>query len=189
MCRPLLLRLLALAVSLAAPAGRAMAQDLAVAERGQITNAPVPVTGWASVGLGSGQVGNSSSTSLLSGTLRISLARGPLMVTYRDNDIGPLFSSGEDVRDTGVLIGGRTSGQRAFFSGTIGYAQARSSHQCENCGSSRSTGSNGVLAYDIMAHVNYIIPGLAVSLSGAMGPSNVAYHTVGLNVEMGWFGQ
>ena len=115
-------------------------------------------------------------------------ARGPLLLTFRDADTGPFISAGEEVQDIGVMAGARTSGRRAFLSATVGYAHASSYHHCD-CSGRTPTGNGGVVAYEIMGHANYVYPGLSLSLSGATGPTNVSYHTVGLNLELGYFGQ
>jgi hypothetical protein len=47
----------------------------------------------------------------------------------------------------------------------------------------------GVLAYDVTGHANYIVPGIAVSFSGNIGPSRVAYSALTFALELGWFGK
>lgn len=147
-----------------------------------------PVAVWGSAGLGPGDVRTTAGSGLLAVATRLTASVGPLLLTYRGNDIVAVFSSGDGVRDTSLLLGGRTGGRRVFGSAAMGYGSATPRHDCENCGTNRTGASAGVLAFDLVGHVNYLVPGLAVAFSGTAGPARVSYSSVTINLELGWFG-
>jgi hypothetical protein len=132
------------------------------------------VAAWGSVGLGPGNT-RTYGESLVAGVLRANLSVGPWLLTYRNSDIGPLMDVGPRIRDKALLAGVRTGGHRLFASGAIGYARA-------------APYDLDVLAYDATLHANAYVVGLALSLSGGIGPSRATYTAVTLGVEAGWFG-
>jgi hypothetical protein len=114
---------------------------------------------------------------------------GALLLTYRGSDLGPLFAAGDGVRGDAALLGVRTGGRMVFGSAALGYARAAHYYSCDGCGAGRMDPGVGALAYDLMGHANYIVPGIAVSFSGNIGPSRVAYSAITLELELGWFGK
>ena len=44
------------------------------------------------------------------------------------------------------------------------------------------------LAFDLSAHADYAVAGLALALSGTLGPPTVRCLAVSLGAELGWFG-
>jgi hypothetical protein len=112
-----------------------------------------------------------------------------LLLSYRGSDVGPFMGSGNGVRDEAALLGVRSGGRRLFGSAAIGYARAAHYYTCDGCGMGIVDTGVGVLAYDVMAHANIIVPGIAVSFSGNIGPSRVAYSAVTFALELGWFGK
>lgn len=184
---PRLLRCLPLAIVLGAAPVQLHAQlpgdDSAAARASQ------PVAVWGSVALGSGTVAGST-TNLLAGALRANVSIGRVLLTYRNTDIGPLFSSGPGVRDDAFMIGARTAGRRFFAAAALGYDSASPYHQsCGDCSASSPGSSSSGLAYDLSLHANAVIPGLAVSLAGVAGPAQVRYTSFSVGVELGWFGR
>jgi hypothetical protein len=121
--------------------------------------------------------------------IRANLSVGSLLFTYRGSDVGPFIGTGAGVRDDAALVGVRTGGRRLFGSAALGYARATPYQQCDQCGVTREDPGVGVLAYDVTAHANYIIPGIAVSVSGNLGPSRAAYSAITVELELGWFGK
>jgi hypothetical protein len=73
-------------------------------------------------------------------------------------------------------------------SATLGFANASHYHQSDQNGP-QLTPSTGVLAYDLTAHANLAVLGLAASVTGAAGPAEVRYSAVTLGLEFGWFGR
>jgi hypothetical protein len=114
---------------------------------------------------------------------------GPLLLAYRGSDVGPLIAAGPGVHGDAALLGVRAGGRRVFGSAALGYARATSYHQCDQCGVTRVDPSVGVLAYDVTGHANYIVPGIAASFSGNIGPSRAAYSAITFELELGWFGK
>ena len=136
---------------------------------------------WLSGGIGGGRIG-------AAGIYRESISLGPLLLMARQSDIGPVSNAGSGVQDRAALVGLRTTGHRAFASAAVGYASATSYSQSEQCGC-RNTGTpNAALAYDLGLHVNNVIPGLAVSVSGTAGNYTVRSSMVTVSIELGWFG-
>lgn len=122
---------------------------------------------------------------------RANVSVGPLLLTYRTSDLGPPFGNGgTGVRDQAILAGLRTGGHRAFGSAALGYARAE---QYETggaqCSAPQACTHAGAMAVDLSLHVNWLVPGLAVSYSGTVGPAPVAYSAYTLALELGWFGR
>jgi hypothetical protein len=147
-----------------------------------------PIAAWASVGLGPGQVRGSGSGAVAD-EIRANVAVGSLLFTYRSSDAGPFIGSGDGVRDDAALVGVLAGGRRLFASASLGYARAAHYHQCDGCGRGLVDPGVGVLAFDVTGHANYIVPGIAVSFSGNIGPSRVAYSALTFALELGWFGK
>ena len=145
----------------------------------------VPVAAWGSVGLGPGNPPDHRSG--VAGIVRANASAGPFLLGYRYTDAGPFISAGSGVREKGVLAGVRTGGHRLFGSAALGYARSTPYYQSDNNGPTDSP-SAGVLAYDATVHANAYVVGLALSLSGGIGRSNVTYSAVTLSLEAGWFG-
>jgi hypothetical protein len=147
-----------------------------------------PIAAWASVGLGSGAV-HGTAGGLLAGMVRAHVSVGSLLLTYRGSDVGPFIAAGDGVSDDAVLAGVRTRGRRLFASTALGYARASHYHQCDGCGVTTVDPGVGVLAYELAMHANLVVPGIAVSFSGNIGPSRVRYSAFTVALELGWFGR
>lgn len=147
-----------------------------------------PVAAWGSVGLGTGNT-QAQGGGGVAGVVRGNVSIGPWLVTYRGSDVGPFISAGSGVRDAGILAGMRTGGHRLFGSAALGYARANPYHQSDNSSYATVAPSVGALAYDFTLHANAYVPGIALSMSGDIGPSNSTYSAFTLSVELGWFGR
>ena len=147
-----------------------------------------PFAIWGSLGLGQGNVSGASIAGLAA-VFHANVSAGRWLLSYRDSDVGPMFGSGDGVRDGAVLVGMRTSNHRLFGSAMLGYGTA--SHyrrRGENASEPELVDPRvGVLAYDAAVHANYRIIGLALGLSGNAAPARVAYSAVTLGLELGWF--
>lgn len=144
---------------------------------------------WASAGIGSGSV-SGASHGPAAGVLRAQLSVRSYLVAYRGTDIGPVHQAGDGVRDAAVLAGVRTAGRRVFGSAALGYGRANHYRQGgENSGAEQVDPSVGTLAYDVAAHANYGIAGMAVCLSGNVAPAPIRYSALTLAFEFGWFGR
>lgn len=150
---------------------------------------PDNLTAWASVGLGTGNTGAVDGSSDIAGVLRATASVGPWLATYRTGDIGPFISAGSGVRDNGVLAGMRTGGHRIFASAAVGYARATPYHQSDNSSYPTIAPSVGALAYELTLHANAVVPGLALSMFGDIGPARSSYSAFTVSVELGWFGR
>jgi hypothetical protein len=177
----------ALAGLIAAVPHVALAQS-AVDSSEVVPHASRAIAAWASVGFGPGQV-HGSGSGALAGEIRVNVSVGSLLLMYRGSDVGPFIGAGDGVRDDAALLGVRAGGRRLFGSASLGYARAAHYHACDGCGAPYVDSGVGVLAYDVTGHANYIVPGIAVSLSGDLGPSRAAYSALTVGLELGWFGK
>ena len=145
------------------------------------------VAAWVSLGLGSGTVSG------LAVVARANVSVGLVLVSYRLSDIEPFFDAGGGVQDAAVLVGLRTRDLRFFQTASLGYARAnpvRDPVPFNDSGTPRTVGSSvAALAYDYTVHANAVIPGVAGSVSGIIGPSRVSYGAFTITVELGWFGR
>jgi hypothetical protein len=149
-----------------------------------------PVAVWGSLGIGTGKLRGANGGSAV-GVIRGNVSVGPLLLTYRGSDVGLFLfpGSGDGVREDGALVGLRTDGRRIFASAALGFAGASTYHVCDGCGAQRVDPRVGVLAYDVMIHANYLVPGIHASLSGSVGPARVTHYATTIGLELGWFGQ
>jgi hypothetical protein len=116
----------------------------------------------------------------------IAASRGMLLAMVRVTDSEQLFA-GPGVRDNALLVGARSQGNHLFFVGTAGVARATA---FESGDSGTSTGpSQTALAYDVSAHTDFRVAGLALAASGVVGPAKTSYVALTLGVELGWFGR
>lgn len=140
-----------------------------------------PYAVWASVGLGPSSGG-------VAGIVRANMSLDRYLVTYRATEQGPFFGTGFAVSERALLVGARTPGKRIFGSAAIGYADAGSYHQSDGCAQcDRRHGSS--LAYELGAHANALVPGLALTFAGAAGPSHTSWSAMTVSLELGWFGR
>ena len=145
------------------------------------------VAACVSAGIGRGTVSG------LAGVARASISVGPLLVSYRLSDIEPFLGAGVGVQDAAALVGLRTRGLRFFQTASLGYARAnpvKDPAAFNDSGTQRTVSpSVAALAYDYAAHATLAIAGVAASLSGIIGPSQVSYAAFTVNLELGWFGR
>jgi hypothetical protein len=124
----------------------------------------------------------------IGGVLRETISVGPALIMARQSDFGPFIGAGSGVQERGLLLGARTGGRRLFATGALGYVRANPYHQSDNNSNTDVQPSVGALGYDVTVHANAIVVGLALALSGNIGPSKSSYSAITLNVEAGWFG-
>jgi hypothetical protein len=141
---------------------------------------------WASLGLGGGSV-HESDNGTIGGVFAAHASVGRLLLTYRTSDMSSFFG-GPGVRDHALLAGVRTGGRRLFGSAAAGYGLATHYFDFES-GTRTEEPRTGVLAYQLALHGNLLVPGLALSYSGALGSSRVTYSALTLALELGWFGR
>jgi hypothetical protein len=104
----------------------------------------------------------------------------------RATDSEQLFV-GPGVRDDALLIGLRSRADHLFVAGAAGIDRATA---FETGDSGTSTGSaQTAFAYDLSAHADFRIVGLALAISGVVGPQKTSYVAVTLGAELGWFGR
>jgi hypothetical protein len=143
---------------------------------------------WGSIQLGSGRVASTSSSGL-AGVAKVNLSLGPVVLAFRNSDVDPLWSRVDGVRDNGLLGGVRTGGRRLFGSAALGFANAsRYRVPCDGCRTAVDP-SEDAMTYDISAHANLRVFGLAASFSGIASPSRVRYSAFTVGLEAGWFGR
>ena len=186
------LSLLALLLCLSS-ATRADAQVIADGGGSPAREPTRPIAAWLALGLGSGVLsqGGSGSGSPLAGVLRANLSIGRLLVMARASDVGPFLGGGPGVSDMALLVGVRSPGRRAFLTAAGGVAAATPYQaSCFDCGGGHHNGATvAALAFDVGLHANYLVPGVAAGISGAIGPSSVTHAAFTVAVELGWFGQ
>ena len=146
------------------------------------------VAAWGSGGIGAGSTQDPLGGGVAA-VARGAVSVGPLLLMYRASDVGPFISAGSGVRSAAVLAGVRTRGHRVFESAALGYARASPYHQSDNSSYPTVAPSVTVLAYDVSFHVNAVVAGLALSISGDVGPQHSTNSVVTLSLELGWFGR
>jgi hypothetical protein len=113
----------------------------------------------------------------------IAASYGPLLGMVRATDIEP--GSFEDNAGTGmteyaVLAGVRSPGERLFVAGAAGIGES-AQHVTLN--------SNQLVpAFDLSAHADYRFVGVALTISGVLGPSSARYVALSLGAELGKLG-
>jgi hypothetical protein len=92
---------------------------------------------------------------------------------------GDTFSN--KIYDYAVLAGARSRGDRLFIAAAAGVANATLD---------RGSSSVELLApaFDLSAHADYRVAGVALALSGVLGPASTRYVAISLGAEVGWLG-
>jgi hypothetical protein len=90
------------------------------------------------------------------------------------------------MRDYAVLAGARSRGDRLFVAGAAGIAQ--STAEGLNANGTSNFSRQLAPAFDLSAHADYRVGGLALTISGVLGRANARYVAVSLGAEVGWFG-
>ena len=88
------------------------------------------------------------------------------------------------IHDYAVLAGARSRGDRLFIAGAAGIAQVDGG----NTGITTSSNRHLAPAFDLSAHADYRVAGVALALSGVMGPASSRYAAISLGIEVGWLG-
>jgi hypothetical protein len=154
---------------------------------------PAEWRGWAFLHLGPAQTSaigardrdNAILASLSGG---VAGSYGAILGMFRATDTERLsFSSAPGVQDYAVLAGARSRGDRLFVVGAAGIAQAMTTNTTGPTGAPNSN-RQFVPAFDLSAHADYRVAGLALTVSGVVGPKNIRYVAISLGAELGWFG-
>jgi len=146
--------------------------------------------GWAFARLGGASsapvsVATSGGGVLTSLSAGVAASYGMVLGMVRVTDSQQLFD-GPGVRDNALLVGARSRGDHLFGAGAVGIGQATPS-ESSDAGTSYGT-QQAAFAYDFSAHADYDVLGLALAVSGVVGPTKTSYVAVTLGVELGWFG-
>jgi len=86
------------------------------------------------------------------------------------------------VQDYAVLAGVRSRDDRLFVAGAAGLAQATP------IGTDNGLERRVAPTFDLSAHADYGLAGLALTLSGTLGPADTRYFALSFGAELGWFG-
>ena len=117
----------------------------------------------------------------------VAASYGPLLGMVRVTDSEQLFV-GPGVRDDALLVGVRSRDDHLFAAGAVGIARATAFQTTD--GSGTITGSpRTTFGYDGSVHAAFRAAGIALSVSGVVGPQKTSYVAVALGVELGWFGR
>ena len=117
----------------------------------------------------------------------VAVSYGPLAGMVRATDSEQLFV-GPGVRDNALLIGLRSQADHLFVVGTAGIARATAFQTTDGAGT--ITGNpQTAFAYDVSTHADFRVAGLALAVSGVVGPQKTSYVAVTLGAELGWFGR
>lgn len=172
-------------LSFAAPVCRLGAQAGAVSP-------PAQWRGWAFVRIGPAQTwrfdtharpgavfdsfgaGVTASYGSILGMVRATDNEGPCC---RDNQPNP-------IHDYAVLAGARSRGDGVFFAAAAGIAKADDTPS----GILGPTNAHLAPTFDVSAHADYRIAGVALALSGVLGPASTRYVAISFGAEIGWFG-
>jgi hypothetical protein len=160
-------------------------------QTGATPAAPTAWRGWVFARLGGASsapvaVATSGAGVLTSLSGGVAASYGPLFGMVRVTDSQQLFD-GPGVLDNAMLAGVRSRGDHLFVAGAIGIAQATPS---ETSDAGTATGPHQAgFAYDVSAHADFSVAGLALAISGVVGPQRTSYVAVTLGAELGWFGR
>lgn len=161
---------------------------------GQTGGTPAESTawqGWAFLRLGAASsvpwaVATAGHYALISAGGGVAASHGMVLGMVRATDSEPIV--GQGVRDDALLIGMRSRSDYLFVAGAVGIDRA--TPRVTTDGAGNTTGSpQTAFAYDLSAHADYGIVGLALSVSGVVGPQRTSYGAVTLGAELGWFGR
>ena len=107
------------------------------------------------------------------------------MVRATDNE-SPCCTdnSPNPIHDYAVLAGARSRGDRLFVVAAAGIAVTDNADYYSTMHPSRQLAP----AFDVSAHADYRVAGVALALSGALGPTSTRYVAISFGAELGWFG-
>ena len=117
----------------------------------------------------------------------VAASHGIVVGMIRATDSEQLFV-GPGVRDNAVLIGLRSRANHLFVAGAVGVARATAFETTDGSGTSAGT-PRTAFAYDVSTHADFQVVGLALAVSGVVGPRKTSYVAVTLGAELGWFGR
>lgn len=111
------------------------------------------------------------------------------MVRATDTEVWSFNDSGSNgVQDYGLLAGLRSRGDRLFVAGAVGIAQATPVGGTSGVGT-LTPDRRLAPAFDVSAHADYVAAGIALTISGVLGPNaGTRYLAVSLEADLGWFG-
>ena len=89
------------------------------------------------------------------------------------------------MREYAALAGMRSTRAGLFFAAAAGVAQV----EPLNDGGLANADRHLAPTFDLSAHADSRVGGLALSLSGTLGPPNTRYFAISLGAELGWFGR
>jgi hypothetical protein len=162
---------------------------------GQTGAAPRDSTAWQAWAFGRlggasgapGAVATSGGGVLTSAGGGVAASYGTLVGMLRATDSEQLFV-GPGVRDNALLVGVRSRADHLFVACAVGIDRATAFQTTD--GSGTITGSpQTAFAYDISAHADFRVVGIALAISGVVGPQRTSYVAVTLGPEFGWFGR
>ena len=142
---------------------------------------------WISVGAGKGTI-NGSKGGSLGAVIRLNFSSGPLLLTYRGSAMDRGLDAPDGVREDAFLIGVRSTNHRVFGGEALGFASAVPAQDCNCEQPATAKAREFALAYDITAHANARILGIAFGFGGSVGPRRVTYNAFTVSVELGRFG-
>ena len=154
---------------------------------GQTGAAPQDSTAWQAWAFGrlGGASGAPGAVATSGGGVAASY--GTLVGMARATDSEQLFV-GPGVRDNALLVGVRSRADHLFVAGVVGIDRATAFQTTD--GSGTITGSRQTaFAYDISAHADFRVVGIALAVSGVVGPQKTSYVAVTVGPEVGWFGR
>ena len=109
----------------------------------------------------------------------IAASYGPVLAMVRATDVEPGSfedNAGNGMTDYAVLAGIRSPGERLFVTGAAGIGES----------AQHVTFTNQLVpAFDLSAHADYRFVGVAVTISGVLGPSRARYVAISLGAELG----
>jgi hypothetical protein len=117
----------------------------------------------------------------------VAASYGTILGMVRVTDSEQLFV-GPGVRDNALLAGLRSRAGHLFVAGAVGIARATAFETTDGSGTRTGTPQAG-FAYDVSAHAAFRVAGLALAISGVVGPQKTSYVAVTLGAELGWFGR
>lgn len=144
-------------------------------------DAPPPMHGWVSVGLGA------ATQQSLAANIGGVITSGQTAYAVQWSEASGVFG-GNDRKDLALLIGRRTSDPNVFVVGGVGPAWARISPNCYESPCDQRVHRTAAAAMFGQAVVATPLLGFSLGTFGVLGPKNVSYVGAVFSLCLGWFG-
>lgn len=166
---------------------------IGVSASAQSPTPPAEIHAWLSGGLGSSKYFETGGGGALRTSGALSYRRVVAMV--RNMELFEGIDGWTSNDESAVLIGlsARHPGMYLTSAIGVGHAHWHDELPCERhfaaCSDPAYNVNGSTLAYDFGLHADKRVIGLAVNVSGALGPPKTSLIVLALSLELGWFGR